>query len=257
MNLTFNLEELYKNDAKSLDHEELSKILREPVEKWRNFIKPKDKERILRSSFETTSTALFAFLEEKLGIKVDREFNNHKRNQINAMIKKVAQTKKGKRTTMNYYQYRDLILLEDFNKFVLNNFGEKPVPEEEMYKEIMFLQQNKFKETKLYEAQKQEDIQTIAYVFSLIPNLGELLKDEYCLFIDALEEGVYYGDLPLEDSQLELLDVISYRFRQTSRLIYKIDSKDDVNTTNNDQLIKWFIQDIIRWANEEVLDDLF
>ena len=86
----------------------------------------------------------------------------------------------------------------------------------------------------------------------MIPNLGELLKKRYCLFIDALEEEFYYGDLPLGDNELELLDVISYRFRQTSRFIYKIDSKDDVNTTNNDQLIKWFIQDIIRWANEEI-----
>ena len=86
----------------------------------------------------------------------------------------------------------------------------------------------------------------------MIPNLGELLKERYCLFIDELEEEFYYGDLPLGDNELELLDVISYRFRQTSRFIYKIDSKDDVNTTNNDQLIKWFIQDIIRWANEEI-----
>lgn len=88
---------------------------------------------------KTTSKEIFNFLEEKMGTEVDREFSNHKRNQINIMIKKVAYTQKGKRTTMNYYQFRYLILLEEFNKFVLNNFGEKGVPEEK-YREIMFLQ---------------------------------------------------------------------------------------------------------------------
>lgn len=254
MTLTFNLEELFKNDLWVLDDEELSKVLEQPVEKWQNFIKPKDREKIMRSSFKTTSTELFNFLDEKLGIEVDREFNNHKRNQINTMIKKVAQTQKGKRTTMNYYQFRDLIVLEEFNKFVLDNFGEKHVPEEDMYREIMFLQQNKFKETTLYQTQKQEDIKTIAYVLNLIPNLGELLKERYCLFIDAMEKEVYYGDIPLVDNELELLDVISYRFRPTSHIIYRIDSKDDVNTTKNEQLIKWFVEDIIRWANEEIYE---
>ncbi|MFV0556991.1 MAG: hypothetical protein ACK5LM_07830 [Lactovum sp.] len=256
MTLTFNLEELYKKDVKYLDHEQLTKILREPVEKWQNFIILKDREKMMRSNFSTTSTEVFNFLEEKLGIEVDRMYNNYKRNQINTMIKKVAQTHKGKRTTLDYYQFRDLILLDEFNKFVLNNFGEINVPEEEMYKEIMFLQQNKFKETKLYEFQKQEDIKTIAYVLNLIPNFGEILKERYCLFIEAMEGEVFYGDLPLDVNELEFLDVISYRFRQTSNSIYKVDSEYDVNTTPNEQFIKWFLQDIDWWANEEILDSL-
>lgn len=254
MTLTFNLEELYKNHDKAIDYNELFKIYKKPAERWQNFIKPLDREKMMGLNFKTTSSEIFKFLEEKLGIEVDREFNNHRRNQINTMIRKVASTQKGKRTTLNYYQFRDLLLLEEFNKFVLNNFGEMNVAEEEMYEEIMYLQQNKFKETVLYEAQRQEDFQTIAYVLELIPNLGNILKKEYCLLLEVIERGDYYGDLPLEDNQLELLDVISYRFRQTSRLIYRYDSKEDVYSTNDEKLFEWFIQDIIRWANEEIYE---
>ncbi len=54
--------------------------------------------------------------------------------------------------------------------------------EEKMYEEIMFLQQNKFKETQMYKAQKFEDNQTIGYVLTLINGLAELLKENIAYF---------------------------------------------------------------------------
>lgn len=251
MKLTFNLEELFKLDFRGLDMIEFSKYIQQPVADYKNFIKPKERERFLKSTIRITSSEIVKFLENTLGIELDREYNNHKRNQLNSLIKKIAPTRRGKRTVLDGYQFRNLILLDEFNKFVLNNFNSKAVKsEEEMYKEIMFLQQNKFKETDMYKAQKFEDSQTVGYALTLINGLAEFLKEKYCLFLYLWENNIFYGDIQASKEDKELLDIISYRFRQTNPLIYKFDSESDVNTTNNQQLIRFFVEDIDAWSNE-------
>lgn len=251
MELTFNLEELFKLDVRGLNILEFSQYIEHPVADYQNFIKPKIREQFLKSSIHITSSEIVNFLETTIGIELDREFNNHKRNQLNSIIKKIASTQRGKRTVLDWYQFRDLILLDEFNKFVLNNFNSKNVKsEEKMYEEIMFLQQNKFKETQMYKAQKFEDNQTIGYVLTLINGLAELLKEKYCLFLYLWKNNIFYGDIQASKEDKELLDIISYRFRQTNPLIYKFDSEDDVNSTNNQQLIRFFVEDIDAWSKE-------
>ena len=49
-----------------------------------------------------------------------------------------------------------------------------------------------------------------------------------------------------------MLDIISYRFRQKSPLVYKFDSRDDVYNTDKNQIIEWFLRDVERWANNEI-----
>lgn len=252
MELTFNLEELFKSDMKVLSFgEELREVLNNPVEQYQNFIKPKNREVYMKSGFSTTSSEIIEFLENRIGAELDREDHNHRRNQLNSIIKKIAPTQRGKRTKLGYYQFRDLILLDDFNKFVLNNFNPDNVKDEEkMYAEIMYLQQNKFKETQLYKSQKIEDIATSAYALNLIGGLGEFLKQKYCLYLYLKENNIFYGTLDIPDSDKELLEIISYRDRQTSITVYKFDSEFDVNTTNDEQMIRFFLTDIDSWANE-------
>lgn len=252
MELTFNLEELFKADIKVLSFgEELKRVLNNPKEQYQNFIKPKDRKVYMKSGFLTTSSQIIEFLENKLGAELDREFHNHRRNQLNSIIKKIVPTQRGKRTKLGYYQFRDLILLDDFNRFVLNNFNPNNVKDEKkMYEEIMYLQQNKFKETQLYKAQKIEDTYTSAYALNLVSGLGEFLKQKYCLFLYLLEHDIFYGDIDVSDRDKELLEIISYRYRQTSVSIYKFDSEFDVNTTNDEQMIRFFLSDIDSWANE-------
>ena len=123
MELTFNLEELFKLDVRGLNILEFSQYIEHTVADYKNFIKPKDREQFLKSTIRITSSEIVKFLENTLGVELDREYNNHKRNQLNSLIKKIAPTQRGKRTVLDGYQFRDLILLDEFNKFVLNNFN--------------------------------------------------------------------------------------------------------------------------------------
>ena len=112
MELTFNLEELFKLDVRGLNILEFSQYIEHTVADYKNFIKPKDREQFLKSTIRITSSEIVKFLENTLGIELDREYNNHKRNQLNSLIKKIAPTQRGKRTVLDGYQFRNLILLE-------------------------------------------------------------------------------------------------------------------------------------------------
>ncbi|EQC88943.1 hypothetical protein LLT1_00975 [Lactococcus cremoris subsp. cremoris TIFN1] len=55
----------------------------------------------MKSTIRITSSEIVKFLENTLGIELDREYNNHKRNQLNSLIKKIAPTQRGKRTVLD------------------------------------------------------------------------------------------------------------------------------------------------------------
>ncbi|MDG4972619.1 hypothetical protein [Lactococcus lactis] len=257
MEVTFNLNEVLKSDFMVLSFgEDLKNLMEQPVKSYQNFIRSKDREKIMKSSFRVSSSEIVDFLEKVLGLELDREYNNYKRNQLNLLIRKISPTQKGKKTVLDYYQFRDLILLEDFNKFVLNNFSaDRAGDEERAYQEIMFLQQNKFKETQLYKAQRKEDMETTEYALSLIAGLGDVLRNRYALFEELLENNISYEDIDVPDEVKELLEIISYRERQTNSnfTVYKFDSVEDVETTNDEQIIRFFLADVDSWANE-ILD---
>lgn len=251
--LTLSLDNLSTTYFKVLNFADASEVMNQPVKSYQNFIRSKEREKFMKSSFLTTSSELAEFLEKYLGMELDRIDNNHKRNQLNVMIREIAETHRGKKTVLDYYQFRNLILRDDFNKFLLNNFdASRTKNEEKAYQEIMFLQQNKFRETQLYKEQKQEDSLTVGYALSLVNGFPDFLREIYSLYVRLPENGVFYGDTNLQDGVKELLEIVSYRQRQPSLAVYKFDSEEDVNTTNDEQMIKWFLEDVNSWAYEDL-----
>lgn len=254
MELTFDLNSIVSGDIRVLVPSDYLELHNAPSrEPWELFFKPHQLEKVFQSSFSVTSSQLREFLTETFGIPFELG-NSSNRNRLNEMIKDIAPTQRGKRTKLNFYQYRNLILSDKFNKFILSKYDEWKVDDQEkMYNEIMYLQVNKFKESALYQEQKKKDTIYYANALSLVEGFDQVLKKYYSMFLDLWHnQEVYYGDIYAPDEVKQLLDIISYRFRQKSPLVYKFSSHDDVYNTNKNQIIEWFLQDVDRWANNEI-----
>ena len=254
MELTFDLSSIVSRDIRVLSPNNYLELYNDPSrEPWELFFKPHQLEKVFQSSFSVTSSQLREFLTETFGIPFELD-NNSNRNRLNEMIKDIAPTQRGKRTKLNFYQYRNLILSDKFNKFILSKHDEWKVDDQEkMYNEIMYLQVNKFKESALYQEQKKKDTIYYANALSLVEGFDQVLKQYYSMFLDLwhIQRVDYrYIEAPAETKQM--LDIVSYRFRQKSPLVYKFDSRDDVYSTTKNQIIAWFLQDVDRWANNEI-----
>ena len=254
MELTFDLSSIVSRDIRVLSPNNYLELYNDPSrEPWELFFKPHQLEKVFQSSFSVTSSQLREFLTETFGIPFELD-NNSNRNRLNEMIKDIAPTQRGKRTKLNFYQYRNLILSDKFNKFLLSKHDEWKVDDQEkMYNEIMYLQVNKFKESALYQEQKKKDTIYYANALSLVEGFDQVLKQYYSMFLDLwhIQRVDYrYIEAPAETKQM--LDIVSYRFRQKSPLVYKFDSRDDVYSTTKNQIIEWFLQDVDRWANNEI-----
>ena len=254
MELTFDLSSIVSRDIRVLSPNNYLELYNDPSrEPWELFFKPHQLEKVFQSSFSVTSSQLREFLTETFGIPFELD-NNSNRNRLNEMIKDIAPTQRGKRTKLNFYQYRNLILSDKFNKFILSKHDEWKVDDrEKMYNEIMYLQVNKFKESALYQEQKKKDTIYYANALSLVEGFDQVLKQYYSMFLDLwhIQRVDYrYIEAPAETKQM--LDIVSYRFRQKSPLVYKFDSRDDVYSTTKNQIIEWFLQDVDRWANNEI-----
>ena len=254
MELTFDLSSIVSRDIRVLSPNNYLELYNDPSrEPCELFFKPHQLEKVFQSSFSVTSSQLREFLTETFGIPFELD-NNSNRNRLNEMIKDIAPTQRGKRTKLNFYQYRNLILSDKFNKFILSKHDEWKVDDQEkMYNEIMYLQVNKFKESALYQEQKKKDTIYYANALSLVEGFDQVLKQYYSMFLDLwhIQRVDYrYIEAPAETKQM--LDIVSYRFRQKSPLVYKFDSRDDVYSTTKNQIIEWFLQDVDRWANNEI-----
>ena len=254
MELTFDLSSIVSRDIRVLSPNNYLELYNDPSrEPWELFFKPHQLEKVFQSSLSVTSSQLREFLTETFGIPFELD-NNSNRNRLNEMIKDIAPTQRGKRTKLNFYQYRNLILSDKFNKFILSKHDEWKVDDQEkMYNEIMYLQVNKFKESALYQEQKKKDTIYYANALSLVEGFDQVLKQYYSMFLDLwhIQRVDYrYIEAPAETKQM--LDIVSYRFRQKSPLVYKFDSRDDVYSTTKNQIIEWFLQDVDRWANNEI-----
>lgn len=254
MELTFDLSSIVSRDIRVLSPNNYLELYNDPSrEPWELFFKPHQLEKVFQSSFSVTSSQLREFLTETFGIPFELD-NNSNRNRLNEMIKDIAPTQRGKRTKLNFYQYRNLILSDKFNKFILSKHDEWKVDDQEkMYNEIMYLQVNKFKESALYQEQKKKDTIYYANALSLVEGFDQVLKQYYSMFLDLwhIQRVDYrYIEAPAETKQM--LDIVSYRFIQKSPLVYKFDSRDDVYSTTKNQIIEWFLQDVDRWANNEI-----
>lgn len=163
MEITFNLDKLRGIDfIRPLDWKSLEKLHNDVNrENWEMFFRPSELEKVFTSTLKITSRDLREFLDDVFGISMSVDSTNN-RNQLNAIIKKYAPTKRGHRTILNYYQFRDLILSDDFNRFVLRKQDEsKSNNKRLMYEELMYLQVNKFKESNLYQEQKRKILYTM------------------------------------------------------------------------------------------------
>ena len=255
MEITFNLDKLRGIDfIRPLDWKSLEKLHNDVNrENWEMFFRPSELEKVFTSTLKITSRDLREFLDDVFGISMSVDSTNN-RNQLNAIIKKYAPTKRGHRTILNYYQFRDLILSDDFNRFVLRKQDEsKSNNKRLMYEELMYLQVNKFKESNLYQEQKKKDTIYYASALSLVEGFDQVLKQYYSMFLDLWHiQQVYYRYIEATAETKQMLDIISYRFRQKSPLVYKFDSRDDVYNTDKNQIIEWFLRDVERWANNEI-----
>lgn len=252
MKLTFNLNKLIEQDVRVPDFNILKELNEDPNRKeWELFFKPHELERVLQSSISFTSRDLREFLDDIFGIDMGID-NSSNRNRLNEIIKKHVPTKRGQRTKLNYYQFRNLILSDEFNRFILKNHQEdKSNDPKKMYEEIMFLQNNKFKESALYREEKKKELIYYANALSLLDGFDQIIKKIYWTFLKISRSNIYYGDINAPKEYIQILDIVSYRFRQTSEMVYKFDSKEDIFTTNSHQIIEFFLQDVTRWVNEE------
>ena len=120
MELTFDLSSIVSRDIRVLSPNNYLELYNDPSrEPWELFFKPHQLEKVFQSSFSVTSSQLREFLTETFGIPFELD-NNSNRNRLNEMIKDIAPTQRGKRTKLNFYQYRNLILSDKFNKFILS-----------------------------------------------------------------------------------------------------------------------------------------
>ena len=164
------------------------------------------------------------------------------------MIKKYKYepTSRGKCSTLNFYEYSNLITSPEFNSFIINNLDSSKNPDK-MYEELMYLQINRYPTTSLYRKNKTLEYITISNILSLLPQIDDIIKELYILYLKVHDNKINRESIP-ENIKL-LLDVINYRFNQ-QKTIYKYDSVEDVLTTKSAKIIEHFLTDINRWANE-------
>jgi len=257
-NLTLNLDEINKRNFSALSVPKVIDLLKENI-----VIKADDHAKMMQSSWTTTSSEIRDFIEDTFGIcftpdKTDHY--SHNKNQLNKAIKnaKLGKTRRGQKSTINFYEYCKLVTSDEFIKFITINL-QKDQPasnEKKMYEELMFLQVNKYQHSSLYMQKKARSYRSISFALEVITNvfpqknLAEQIKYYYSVYLKFQEDKVDYRQISLKDEYQIIFDIISYRFNQSDITVYKFDSIDDVQTTNDEQIIRFFIQDIDRWDNE-------
>lgn len=246
--LTFNLDVINDNNFKILKPLDALKILEKQM-----YITATEFDKIMITSFETTSTELRAFIEETFGISflIGSEHYSHHRNQLNRIIKthKITQTKQGQRSTINYIEYKNIITSDEFIKFINSNLEkDNKVPnQKKMYEELMYLQVNKYHQTSTYKQKNYIKNNTLAFALEISTNLAETIRKCYALHLQY--PNGEYKNFNIEDKIKTILDITKYRFIQDNIIVYKYDSEDDIYTTNDQQIIRHFIEDVDRWNN--------
>lgn len=243
--LTFNLEEINKQNSFGLDISKLAKL-----QKDGELIKDKNLTKVLMSSWSTTSSDIRDFLQEVFGINFywNCEHYSIHRNKLNELIKsaKINSTKKGKRTELNFFEYSNLVKSEGFIKFVSDRYNRNMKNQIKMYKELTYLHLNNFKKSTIYQQDKEKTFQYTADSLSIIPNLADQIKKYYCMYFDVKTMESMNLKIELDETQKYIMDIVKYRFNQTGLTTYKYSSPEDVMSTNDTQVIKHFLVDINR-----------
>lgn len=239
--LTFNLEKINVEDYKSVS------FTPQLLQVDPNGSPTKRFEQMVQTSFQTDSREIREFLENTFGIgfNIAMEHSSNDRTQLNKLIAKIAPTKKSQRTKLNYFQYRDLIQMEEFKRFIINHLqnAEKVKDQEKMFTELTYLELAQFDKTSLYQERQQLDATAISEELSILPDIARNVKLVYLSYLE--------NDQSIKDPEFKILmNIVKGRQQSTSPMIYKYSSPEDVLSTNDQQIIKHFIIDIERWNNK-------
>lgn len=246
--LTFNLDKINHDNIRGLHPADLNNIF-----KTKLYATASDFEKILKSSFKTNSSELREFIEKTFGISfvIGTNHYSHHRNQLNKIIKnhKITQTRKGQRSSISFNEYKNIITSDEFIKFINSNLEKdnKVDNQKKMYEELMYLQVNKYNQTELYREENYIKNNALAFALNLVNDLVTDIKSCYILHLNYPNES--YKKLDLSIEALTLLEITSYRFNQKNIRVYSFDSQHDVISTNNEQLTRFFLEDVDRWNN--------
>lgn len=283
-NLTFNLEEINKQNFSGLEISKLIKLQQEGKS-----INDKTLTEISMSSWNTTSSEIRDFLEGVFGIEFSLgcDHYSYHRNKLNELIKsaKIHSTRRGQRSKLNFFEYSNLIKSKEFIKFVSDKYNENMENQEKLYKEldylhlnnykkstinqqdkkkiiqkiiqyikkqkelgteIDYLNSNNYKESTRYQQDKEKTFQYTADSLSIIPNLADQIKKYYCMYFDVKTMESMNLKIELDETQKYIMDIVKYRFNQTGLTTYKYSSPEDVMSTNDTQVIRHFLVDINR-----------
>lgn len=213
------------------------------------WIRTKDILLLLESSFKITTTQLREFISKNFGIEFDFESNSHKRNQLNRFIKKIGvKTSKGKTTSLNFEEYKNLITLPEFIDFITINMNFKTLTDEDKknsYNELKNLLNNTYYQSDIYKRDQHSKRYSEAYILNLFYYTSPLIKDCY--------EACFYlkNNIPLPDIYTSIPDDLIEVASQREFANYKFDSPEDIETTNDIQIIRMFLDDIDRWDNKK------
>lgn len=231
-------------------------ILRRHIQKSNNFFSVEnmkgkinrhaDFENVKERDFEITTKELRNFLQNTFGIGfsvTENEGASNKRNQLNGIIKKFAPTERYKATKMNLFQYEEIIKSDEFTAFILRYMeseGDINIDEKNMYKELMFLQNNRYKETSEYKKEVYTNNLAVSNVFhNLFPEMNGRIKEIYC---DSSEESTDASELS------QTLREITY-YNNTKIYPDVAMNRKDIMEINEIYTIQMFIGDINRWNN--------
>lgn len=239
-NLTFNIDKIKKEYLEYLNIQKLT----ENKKVWLNSHEIKE---MMDSNFKVSSSELRKFIENTFGIRMDIDMS-HNRNQLNSLIKKITDTKKGKRTFLNLNEYIKLIKLDDFNSFIINNIEKdfKVKNRRKLEKELMYLQISRYKDTEQYKEDNMIELQSFAYYLAILDVLDEKLNYWYS------QPFIHNTYVKTKNEHLNnLLDLINTHYENKKLSKYKFHSIEDIETTNPIQKIYFFLRDIQELENKK------
>lgn len=248
-NLTFNLDKINNENMKGIKTENVLKMHENQM-----YIRAYQYKEIFMHSFKTTSTEIRDFIEKTFGIFFSPDKTNHyshHRNQLNKIIKnnKLTQTKRGQKMILDFEEYTRLITSDDFIKFINSNLQKDNIVtnQKKMYEELMYLQVNKYQTMNRHKEKNLIKNNALAFALNISTNLVEEIKALYCIHLKYPNNEFYKFDI--NEETLNLLEITKYRFIQSNLLTYKYHSEHDVLTTNHEQIIRHFLEDVDRWNN--------
>ena len=136
----------------------------------------------------------------------------------------------------------------EFIDFIIDNNDLKNLPiesRENSYKELNNLLNNTYYESNMYKRDKRNQRDSEAYILSFFNDLSALIKSCYkaCFCLK--------NNIPLPDFYAQIPSVLIKVASKREFANYKFDSLEDIETTNDMQIIRMFLDDIDRWDNKK------